>query len=420
MKKNSGPSFTSFRILGEKAQKLFARARQLHDKGAEHRSAVKLPPQQELPEIIVHLSTTSVAKATLTVLAIGVGALLVWLLQDKIVILLLGIFVAVITDPGVKAMKRIGIPRGVAIILLYVIALFLLLFLIVSLIPIIAKQLIDLAGLVSTQVDTFLSNPKISLPLMPTGVNESMTHFLESSLRSLSVNKFTDALAQFGQSLATTAQGSLLFAAHIAGSVVNFFVNLVLVLVLAFFFQIEKEKIIGWFRSFLPWSFRAYVDDKTEVIHWKLAQWARGQLILCLSIAVLVFIALTILRMPYALTLAILAGFTEFIPVIGPFMAAVPAVLIAMTQNGFVWGLVIAAVYYVIQWCENNLLVPLIMKRAVGLSAIAIMFAMLVGVSFPDVVHPILGIMLSIPVTTILALFLEDYRELRMRKRAGA
>jgi predicted PurR-regulated permease PerM len=134
-------------------------------------------------------------------------------------------------------------------------------------------------------------------------------------------------------------------------------------------------------------------------------------LILGLVVGSLVFIALTILGMPYALTLAALAAFTEFIPYVGPFIAAVPAVLIALTEGGFLWAVVVAAVYYVVQWCENNLLVPLIMKRAVGLSPIAIIFAMLVGVSFPEVIHPILGILLAIPVTTIIAVFLNDMRD---------
>jgi predicted PurR-regulated permease PerM len=86
-------------------------------------------------------------------------------------------------------------------------------------------------------------------------------------------------------------------------------------------------------------------------------------------------------------------------------------VLIALSQQGFVWAGVIAGVYYVIQWCENNLLVPLIMRRAVGLSPVAILFAMLIGVSFQDTIHPVLGVMLSIPTTTIIAIFLRDITE---------
>ncbi len=152
------------------------------------------------------------------------------------------------------------------------------------------------------------------------------------------------------------------------------------------------------------------------MIPLKLAKWARVQLLLCLSIAMLVFIALSILGMPYALTLSLLAGFTEFIPVVGPLLAAIPAILIAVTAKGFLWCLVIGAVYYVIQWCENNLIVPLIMKRAVGLSPVAVMFAILVGISFPTVIHPVLGVILSIPLTSIIAIFLEDLRDMRRKE----
>ena len=91
-------------------------------------------------------------------------------------------------------------------------------------------------------------------------------------------------------------------------------------------------------------------------------------------------------------------------------MAAIPAVIIAGTQKGFIWIIVVGLLYYAIQWCENNILVPVIMRRAVGLSPIAILFAMMVGISFPDTIHPVLGVMLAVPATTVLAIFLNDWR----------
>jgi len=165
---------------------------------------------------------------------------------------------------------------------------------------------------------------------------------------------------------------------------------------------------------FFPYRYRRYADGKAEAIHEKLAQWIRGQLMLSLSIGILVFIALNVLGMQeYALTLAVLAAFTEFIPVVGPIFAAIPAIFIAIAQSGLFPALIVGVVYYGIQWCENNLLVPLIMQRAVGLSPIAVMFAMLVGISFPDTVHPILGVLLAVPCATILSVFLRDLREWR-------
>jgi predicted PurR-regulated permease PerM len=410
-------SFTSFRIIGEKAQRLLAKAKEAHRSGDKTDSHSLLPLLPKYDEFVVHMSVRSVVKGAFAILAIYVGTKLFMILIDKIILLLLAIFLATIIDPGVESLKRMGIPRGLGVILQYLIAVLLIVFLLFSLIPIIASQIQQIAVLLNARVNMFLADPQVSIPLLTPLVNEQLTFFVQSNLQNLEIREFADALRQFGQGLNTAAQGSIIFAAQVAGSVFEFIGKVVVVFVLAFFMQVEKTRILSWLRGFLGNDYRAYANDKAEVIHFKLAQWARGQLILCCAIGVLVFTALTILGMPYALTLAILAGFTEFIPVIGPFIAAVPSVLIATTERGLVWGLVLIGVYYVIQWCENNLLVPLIMKRAVGLSPIAILFAMLVGISFPHVIHPILGVMLAIPTTTIISLFLDDLRELRGQKR---
>ncbi len=366
--------------------------------------------------MVVHLSGKSIAKAAFLILAVIAGVWLVIQIQDKLIILFLAMFVAAVIDPGVEILERVGFPRGLAVLTQYFAALFLLLFLVVSLIPIMATQIQDIALLMSVRINTFLASPEISLPLVSDSVNAQLTVLLQTTLQDLSIIKFTDALSQLGQNLSTAAQQSVAFAVRVAGSVVNFFVTMVVVLVLAFFMQLEKERISRWFLSFFPHRYRMYVTVKSEAVHRKIAQWARGQLVLCFSIFLLTLTALLILRMPYALTLAVLAGFCEFIPAVGPFIAAVPSVLIALTQGGLVWGLIIAGIYYVIQWCENNLLVPLIMRRAVGLSPIAILSAMMIGISFPDILHPILGVMLAIPTTTIITIFLEDWRVHEMEK----
>ena len=94
----------------------------------------------------------------------------------------------------------------------------------------------------------------------------------------------------------------------------------------------------------------------------------------------------------------------EFIPYLGPFIAAIPAVLIAM--NISTWAVVwVIVLYTIIQWLENNILVPIIMKKEVGLNPIVIIVAMLVGGKF----FGILGIILAIPVTTSISVLVQDY-----------
>jgi predicted PurR-regulated permease PerM len=402
-------AFTSIRVIGQKAQRIIQKAK--GNTPAEPKKKVSRPaPAKKIDEVIMHISSTSVGRGAFTILAIVAGTAVVYRLRDKLLLLLLALFIAAVVDPSVEAMQRKGFPRAIAILLHYFLAIFAILFLLLSFIPIIAEQIQGIAIIISAEVDSFLSNPQIDLPLIKDDLNLRLTILVQSTLQNLSINEFADALAQFGQNLSTAAQGGVRFATRIAGGVVNFFISTLIVLVLAFFIQMEKEDIFKWLRGFFPSRFRTYLDNKSEAVHSKIGQWARGEMLLMLSIFVLTLIALIILQMPYALTLAVLAGFCEFIPAIGPFIAAVPAVLIAFTQEGFVVGCIVTGVYYVIQWCENNLLVPLIMKRAVGLSPIAILFAMLVGVSFPDTIHPVLGIMLAVPTTTIMSIFLDDWR----------
>jgi predicted PurR-regulated permease PerM len=414
MTKRSSPSrtFTSLQILSSKAQGLLRKARTVATENGKHGKSVKLPPTCACEAITVHLSAKSALKAAFTVLAVVAGTWVVLHLRDKILLLLLGVFVAMVIDPGVAALERkLRIPRGIAILVHYVVAIFLVLFLFFSLIPIVATQLQQIALFISAEVNGFLADPRIALPLLSDETNARLTLLVQNTLRDLSIYEFTDALQSLGQNLATAAEGSLRFAAQIAGSVARFVATLIIVLVLGFFIQLEKERIVRWVRNLFPRIWIPYVDAKADAIHVKIGQWARGEALLMFSIFALTLLALVILRMPYALTLALLAGFCEFIPAMGPLIAAVPAVLIALSQQGFVWAGVIAGVYYVIQWCENNLLVPLIMRRAVGLSPVAILFAMLIGVSFQDTIHPVLGVMLSIPTTTIIAIFLRDITE---------
>ena len=412
-KKEEKAHFTSLRIIGEKAQKILECARKSGERS--HLASAKLP-KAEHDALLVYISGKSVVKAAFLILAIFGGTWLVIQTRDKIIILFLAMFVAAVIDPGVEALQKIGIPRGIAVLLQYFAALFMLFFLVVSFIPIIATQIQEIALLMSVKINAFLSHPEISLPLVSETVNDELTVLVQTTLQDLSIMKFTDALQQLGQNLSSAAHQSVTFVVQLAGSVVDFFVSLIIVLVLAFFMQLEKEKLIRWFLSFFPHRYRLYATGKSEAVHRKIAQWARGQLVLCFSIFLLTLTALLILRMPYALTLAVLAGFCEFIPAVGPFIAAIPAVLIGLTQGGFIWGLILVGIYYVIQWCENNLLVPLIMRRAVGLSPVAILFAMMVGISFPDTIYPVLGIMLAIPTTTIISIFLEDWRVREMEK----
>lgn len=418
-KQPAADSFKSMQILSAKAQSLWAKAKTKMKKSQQQMKSIRGidPPEKKEKNIVrIDISSFTIAKATLIILLVIVSAWIFITIRDKLIILALASFIAIVIDANVRWLERRGIPRGVAVIMLYLVFLTIAIFLLASLIPIVAEQIQDIARYINRSADAFLLNPSIQLSFVSDGMNERLTTMVQDALQQMGIKDRASALFQFGQNLSGVFQGSVGLAIQAAGSVFNFLVNFILIIMLAFFIQLEREKITDFARSVLPREYRGYFDAKADAIYIKMSQWFRGQLILSVSIGVLVYVALEILGMPYAQTLALLAAFTEFIPYAGPLIAALPAVLIALSQQGFVWAAVVAVVYYVIQLCENNLLVPLIMKHAVGLSPIAIIFGMLVGVSFSNTVHPVIGILLAVPATAIITIFIQDFYAFRRRK----
>lgn len=404
-------AFQSFRVIGKKAQDIMQQAKDSAKKPPA-KSANNTKATKPNEPITITFTVGGVLKAALSILAVIIIAWLVFQLRQKLLLLLLAMFVATLVDPGVQFLERWRIPRAVAIVIQYLVAILVLLLAIVQIVPLIAEQIQQIAYILSVSLTPFIENPSLNLPFIAADseISLQINRLLQTTLQNLSIETFVVSLQQSAGNFADVSE-FVRFATRVAGSVGRFVASLGVVLALGFFIQLEKESIIKWGRSFLPRSLRKYADTKTDAIHTKIGQWMRGELTLMGSIFAGTFVVLSIIQMPYALTLALFAGLCEFFPAIGPIIAAVPAIIIAGTQKGPIWVLVVMLLYYAIQWCENNILVPVIMRRAVGLSPVAILFAMMVGISFPDTIHPVLGIMLAVPTTTIIAIFINDWRD---------
>jgi len=233
-KQNRPAAFTSLRIIGEKAHKFLRRASTPHHQTQPKN--VRLPEADDVPSVVVHISLSSVIRATLAIVVIAALIAVAFVLQQTIVIFFLALILAIVIDPGVQALERLRIPRGLAVILHYVIAILIVTFILTSLIPVIARQLQDLAFFINAEVNAFLADPQVSLPLLSPEANLKLTNGVQLMLANLSITRFTDALNQLGENLSTFTR----LAADLAGSVISFVANLGLVLVLAFFIQLEK------------------------------------------------------------------------------------------------------------------------------------------------------------------------------------
>jgi predicted PurR-regulated permease PerM len=167
---------------------------------------------------------------------------------------------------------------------------------------------------------------------------------------------------------------------------------------------VEERAIQNFFQSLFPSKYSKYISTRLEAVKDQIGYWLRGQLLLSLISAFITYIGLLIFGVDYALTLSVIAGLAMVIPVIGRVFAWVIAFPIVFNQSPLL-SLWMSLYYLFLQQVENNVLVPYIMNRAVGLSPIIIIIAMMIGGQYLG----ILGLVLSIPIATTVAIFVRDY-----------
>ncbi len=174
------------------------------------------------------------------------------------------------------------------------------------------------------------------------------------------------------------------------------------VLSIVIFWLIERVRLQRYALAFLPGDRRAGARDAWNEIEDRLGMWVRGQLILMSTVGVATGITYTLLGLPAALALAIVAALCEAIPIIGPLLGAIPALLVAITVSPQL-ALAVAIVYVVIQLVEGNVLVPLVMRNTIGLSPFLVVVSLLIG----GAVAGLVGALIAVPVAASLEVVLE-------------
>lgn len=148
--------------------------------------------------------------------------------------------------------------------------------------------------------------------------------------------------------------------------------------------------------------------NTVSLVNEKLGAWLQGQILLSLSIGSVTWVALILLGIPFALPLALLAAILEVVPTLGPTLAAIPAVIVAFTISPTM-ALVIIATYVLIQLLENQLLVPKIMERAVGLNPVIVILGVGIGANLMGII----GALLAIPFISFLSVI---YKSIEAQK----
>jgi predicted PurR-regulated permease PerM len=322
------------------------------------------------------------------------GALLVlcvlYLGREALSPFVVGLLLVYLLDPPVERLTRTRLPRPAAILAVYGAALLLVVEAINLTLRPVADQLTrfsqDLPGLIG-QLDhqlQRLSEVYRGLEL-PAQVRSAIDEWLASV-----------AAGQVGFD-----PGVLLPVVNLTAGFVSSLFGYLVIPVWAFYLLKDRRPLVEAFDRMLPAEWRTDVWEVIQLSERVLGQWIRGQLVLGLTVGVGTFAGLLILDVAvdpvfgrFALLLALIAGALELLPIIGPIIAAVPAILLAATASP---QATVAAVilYIVVQQLENNLLVPKIQGDAVALHPSAVMFALVVG----GAIAGLLGAILALPIT---------------------
>ncbi len=209
------------------------------------------------------------------------------------------------------------------------------------------------------------------------------------------------SLDTFINSLRSAVTFTFGFATNVAGTVVVTVLTIIITLLSAIYISLGARNFIDYFLSIVPEPYRPEASNLLNRVQKTWRAYFRGQLYLMIMIGVITWIGGTAIGLPGAFALAVIAGVLELIPNLGPFLAAIPAVVVALIQGStylevshLVFALIVIGLYILIQQLENTFIVPRILGEAVDLHPLVVMMGVLVGAN----VAGIFGTLLAAPV----------------------
>lgn len=289
-------------------------------------------------------------------------------------------FLAYLLYPIIEKIHSYGIPKGIAILLIYLLFFGGGAYLSYRLYPVTMIQLRDFKEQLPQLLEMYES---AIFELYET------TSFLPETVH----DKIDQVITGIEQKLESLT-GKLI------GGITKIFDMIVFITVLpviVFYFLKDYEKIKKYGLKYIPNKYQLMIKQIVRGIDVSLGNYIRGQLLVCLFVSVAAYLIFELLNMDYSLLLAIIMGLTNIIPYFGPIIGAVPVVAIALTISGKMVIFVLIAVFG-IQLIEGNLISPYIVGKSIDIHPIAIIFVLLLGGKLAGVI----GMILAVPLLTIL------------------
>ena len=348
-------------------------------------------------------------------------AVLAYYARSLLVVLVLAGLFSYLLQPVISRLERLGLSRGLATFLCLLSVVLLLVLIPVLVVPVVARQVVvlfagmyDAAVLAVGVLQTFITDHPVvriyNVDVDLAGATAQLQTSLEEALEGFKLPSLLDAITyvQQGVSLSFRVLGSAVsFAAGVVWGVAVAVVTVLFVLLYTFYMTRDAPSLRAWVDRILPPQYVGEIDqllDRTNHI-WQ--AFFRGQIVLSLIMGAIVTLVMTSVGMPAALVLGIIAGILEVVPTLGPALAAVPAVILALVEgsswlpvSNLAFAVIVLGCYIIMQQIENAVLVPRVMGQNLNLHPIFVLIGIVIGTS----AFGIVGAFLAAPVLATLAL----------------
>ncbi|MCB0090371.1 MAG: AI-2E family transporter [Caldilineaceae bacterium] len=345
-------------------------------------------PQFVMPE----WTAKRVMQATLAALGVGIAFFLLYRFYMVVFMFFAAVTLQIAMKPGVEWLRRRGLRTEFSVALIYLI------FLIgvVGVIWLAAPLLFEQTGAVVQQIPEFYDNWRVSILGAGNRLVRAFAMALPQQLSLADLNA-TSTVDESTLNAMTPVWQTIKNVSYI------FFI-LIAILMLAYYWVLENDMVTRRLLFYVPSEQRPRWRAILSEMEDKIGSYFRGQLILCLIVGLLSIVGYFAIGLPYAFGLGILMGLFEAIPMIGPILGAVPAVLVALTTapDKILWVIGVVAL---IQLLENNLLVPKIMDKSVGVHAIVTILA----IAAFGLLFGFGGAILAIPLAAVLQIFFNHF-----------
>ena len=337
---------------------------------------------------------------------IALGALLLFAfvrqLGGVLLTFLLAAILAYVLNPLVRLLEGWRIPRVVAVIGVFV-----------ALVAAVSAALLVLIIPAAGQVHDLIQNPGV----LAEGATRLLNRAQELPYVGEQIATTDQAeLEQFVQSNAPSAGQVFSGAMGFIGGVFGVFgavLNLVLMLIISIYLLLDRERIARATLRAVPATIRNQTVELFHAVEEALVKYVKAQLLLCAIMGIIGWAIAYFTFGRYAVLIGLWVGFTEIIPVLGPFLGAIPAVVIALFDGGVTLALLVAALFLVAQQLEGNVLQPRIMGGSVGVHPLWVLFATLAATALYGVV----GAAFAVPIVAIIAAASRYLRETLLLER---